>query len=311
MTISIISANFKEKQFPSLGMGQLNIAVIIKLEPDFSEGNVSYNPDGTLNRAETKNTLGPHSAIAAHAAFFGRVMYDAKVSIGTMGPPIADVALQQAQQISDAEELHLYSDRLFAGADTLGTAEVLRVGIQKMQEKMDIVFSGHRASDGETGQTGAQTAWKLGFTFLGNVISYSVDLETRMVRAKRLISLQGFPNVIEEVEAPLPVFISIDPNYKSSYDTVSQRLTFQKYQKEATKRADNYKDYFKIFNAKELGVDETLVGLPGSPTIVYKVERVPKSTATRSAEVVDGSDPEQIRKVVAKMKEALEAMVIK
>jgi electron transfer flavoprotein beta subunit len=238
-------------------------------------------------------------------------MYDAKISIGTMGPPIADVALQQAQQISDAEELHLYSDRLFAGADTLGTAEVLRVGIQKMQEKMDIVFSGHRASDGETGQTGAQTAWKLGFTFLGNVISYSVNLETRMVRAKRLISLQGFPNVIEEVEAPLPVFISIDPNYKSSYDTVSQRLTFQKYQKEATKRADNYKDYFKIFNAKELGVDETLVGLPGSPTIVYKVERVPKSTATRSAEVVDGSDPEQIRKVVAKMKEALEAMVIK
>ena len=292
-------------------MGKINIAVIIKLEPDFSEGNVSYNPDGTLNRAETKNTLGPHSAIAAHAAFFGKVMYDAKVSIGTMGPPIADLALRQAQQISNAEELHLYSDRLFAGADTLGTAEVLRVGIGKMQEKMDIVFSGHRASDGETGQTGAQTAWKLGFTFLGNVISYNVNMETRMVRVKRLINLQGFPSIIEEVEAPLPVFISIDPTYKSSYNTVSQRLTFQKYQKEAKQRADNYKDYFKIFNAKELGVDETLVGLPGSPTIVYKVERVPKSTATRSAEVIDGSEPEQIRKVVTKMKEALAAMVIK
>ena len=292
-------------------MSQLNIAVIIKLEPDFSEGNVSYNPDGTLNRAETKNTLGPHSGIAAHAAFFSKVMYDAKISIGTMGPPIADLALQQAQQISDAEELHLYSDRLFAGADTLGTAEVLRVGIGKMKEKMDIVFSGHRASDGETGQTGAQTAWKLGFTFLGNVISYKINMETRMVTAKRLISLQGSSNVIEEIEAPLPVFISIDPTYKSNYNTISQRLAFQKYKKEATERANNYKDYFKIFNAKELGVDETLVGLPGSPTIVYKVERVPKSTATRSAEVVDGSDPEQIRKVVAKMKEALEAMVIK
>ena len=33
--------------------------------------------------------------------------------------------------------------------------------------KIDIVFSGHRASDGETGQTGPQTAWKLGYTFLG------------------------------------------------------------------------------------------------------------------------------------------------
>jgi len=39
-------------------MGNLNITVIIKLEPDFSEGNVSYNPDGTLNRAETKKYFG-------------------------------------------------------------------------------------------------------------------------------------------------------------------------------------------------------------------------------------------------------------
>ena len=44
---------------------------------------------------------------------------------------------------------------------------------------------------------------------------------------------------------------------------------------------------------------------------MYKVERVPKSTATRQAEVIDGADPEQIRIVVSKMKEALAAMVIK
>ncbi|MEJ2260102.1 MAG: hypothetical protein P8X83_00355 [Nitrosopumilaceae archaeon] len=225
----------------------LNVGIIIKLEPDFSEGNVSYNPDGTLNRAETKNTLGPHSAIAAQAAFYARVMYDAKISIGTMGPPIADLALKQAQEISDAEELHLYSDKIFAGADTLGTAEVLRVGIGKMQGEMDIVFAGHRASDGETGQTGPQTAWKLGFTFLGNVTSYSVDLESRTIRAKRLVSLQGAPNVIEEVEAPLPVFISIDPTFKSTYDTVSQRLSFQKYQKEGKERAKNFKKNISKF----------------------------------------------------------------
>ena len=40
-------------------MVSLNIAVIIKLEPDFSEGNVSYNSDGTLNRAETKSISVP------------------------------------------------------------------------------------------------------------------------------------------------------------------------------------------------------------------------------------------------------------
>jgi len=292
-------------------MEPLKVAIIVKLEPDFSEGSVSYNPDGTLNRAETKNTLGPHSAIAADAAFFAKVLYGAKISVGTMGPPFAELALQLALQICDAEELHLYSDRRFSAACTLATAEALRAGIEKMDGKMDIVFSGHRASDGETGQTGPQTAWKLGYTFLGNVISYEVDLSKRIVRAKRLVSLQGVDDIIEHVEAPLPVFIAIDPSFKADYNTISQRLSIQKYQKEARIRAANYKKYLKVFNVEELGVDPTLIGLPGSPTIVYQVERVPKSTATRQVEIIDGSNPEEIKKVIGKMKKALTAMVIK
>jgi electron transfer flavoprotein beta subunit len=290
----------------------LNVAVIVKLEPDFSEGNVSYNADGTLNRAETKSILGPHSAIASNAAFYAKVKYGARVAVGTMGPPIAESALQQAQLLSDADELHLYSDRIFAGADTLATAEVLRAGISKVEGgKVDVVFSGHRASDGETGQTGPQTAWKLGYTFLGNVVDYNVDLESRLVRAKRLISLQGFYDIIEEVEAPLPVFISTDPSYKAFFNTVSQRLAFEKYQKEAKLRAENYKQFLKVLNTQQLGIDPKLVGLPGSPTIVYKVERIPKAKASRKAEVIDGANREQIARVVSNMYEALGGMVIK
>jgi len=291
----------------------LNVAVIVKLEPDFSEGNVSYNADGTLNRAETKSILGPHSAIASRAAFYAKVKYDAYVSVGTMGPPIADFALQQAQAICDADELHLYSDRIFAGADTLATAEVLKTGISKMEngKKMDIVFSGHRASDGETGQTGPQTAWKLGYTFLGNVIDYEVDIERRVVIAKRLITLQGFYDIIEEVEAQLPVFITIDPTYKAFFRTISQRLAFVKHMKEATNRAQDYKRYLKIFNAQQLEVDMKLVGLPGSPTIVYKVEKIPKAKASRKAEIIDGSDSEQILKVVTRIRDVLGGMIIR
>lgn len=290
----------------------LNVAVIIKLEPDFSEGNVSYNADGTLNRAETKSILGPHSAIASNAAFYAKVKYGARVAVGTMGPPIAESALQQAQLLCDADELHLYSDRIFAGADTLATAEVLKAGISKVEGgNVDIVFSGHRASDGETGQTGPQTAWKLGYTFLGNVIDYNVDLESRLVRAKRLITLQGFYDIIEEVEAPLPVFVSIDPSYKAFFNTVSQRLAFEKYQKEAKFRAENYKQFLKVLNTQQLGIDPKLVGLPGSPTIVYKVERIPKAKASRKAEVIDGANRDQIARVVSNMYEALGGMVIK
>lgn len=296
----------------SMPGNNLNAAVIVKLEPDFSEGNVSYNADGTLNRAETKSILGPHSAVASSAAFYAKVRYGARIAVTTMGPPIADVALLQAQVLCDADELHLYSDRIFAGADTLATAEVLRNGIAKVEGgQVDLVFSGHRASDGETGQTGPQTAWKLGFTFLGNVIDYDIDVHNRMVRAKRLISLQGFYDVIEEVEAPLPVFIAIDPSYKASFNTVSQRLAFEKYQKEGKVRSQDYRRYLKVFNAEQLGADPKLVGLPGSPTIVYKVERIPKAKASRKAEVIDGSSREDLRKAAAKMYEILGGMVIK
>jgi electron transfer flavoprotein beta subunit len=290
---------------------QLNIAVLVKLEPDFSEGSVSYNSDGTLNRAETKSILGPHSAIASAAAFYAKVKYGAVISIATMGPPIADSALQWAQLISDAESLHLYSDRIFSGADTLATAEVLKTGIKKMEDAgtMDIVFSGHRASDGETGQTGPQTAWKLGYTFLGNVISYNIDIKKRILIAKRLITLQGTPDVIEEIEAPLPVFITVDPSYKSVFNTVSLRLASVKYQKEAEQRAQNYKNYLKIFNAQQLGVDPKFVGLPGSPTIVYKVERIPKARANRRAEVIDGSDRQQLRRAAEKIHEIVGRVV--
>jgi len=295
-------------------MVSLGVAVIVKLEPDFSEGNVSYNSDGTLNRAETKNILGPHSAIASRAAFYAKVNYGAEVSIATMGPPIADYALQQAQLISNADNLYLYSDRIFAGADTLATAEVLKSGIKVMQDqgkKVDIVFSGHRASDGETGQTGPQTAWKLGYTLLGNVISYDVDTENSRIRVKRFISLQGFYDVIEEVEASLPVFISVDPSYKSDYNTITQRLAIMKNRKEAYKKSQEFKKYLQVLNAQQLGVDAKFVGLPGSPTIVYKVEKIPKAKPTRRASLVNGSDPNQIRELVMKMNQVLSGMVIK
>jgi electron transfer flavoprotein beta subunit len=281
----------------------LNVAVIIKLEPDFSEGNVSYNSDGTLNRAETKNVLGPHSAIACNAAFYCKVKYGAHVSIGTMGPPIAESALKQAQMLSDAEELNLYSDRLFAGADTLATAEVLKNGIEKMfgGNKIDIVFSGHRASDGETGQTGPQTAWKLGYTFLGNVIDFDIDLDRRVVFAKRLISLQGMDTIIEEIESPLPVFITIDPSYRSNFNSISQRLSANTFGKEANKHSEDYRQYLKIFDSKNLELDPKLVGLPGSPTIVYKVEKIPRAKTSRKAEIVIPSNPNNLAPVIEKI----------
>jgi electron transfer flavoprotein beta subunit len=181
--------------------------------------------------------------------------------------------------------------------------EVLKNGVEKMfgADKMDIVFSGHRASDGETGQTGPQTAWKLGYTFLGNVMDFDIDLDRKVVVAKRLISLQGMDTIIEEIESPLPVFITIDPSYKSAFSTVSQRLGANKYNKKARIKSENYAQFLKTYDSQKLGLDPKLVGLPGSPTIVYRVEKIPRAKTNRKTVIIDPSNPDNLTPVVTKI----------
>jgi electron transfer flavoprotein beta subunit len=196
---------------------------------------------------------------------------------------------------------------LFAGADTLATAEVLKNGVENMfgGNKIDIVFSGHRASDGETGQTGPQTAWKLGYTFFGNVIDFDIDLDRKVAIAKRLISLQGMDNIIEETESPLPVFITIDPTYRPIFNTVSQRLAANKLSKEGKKHSEEYGQILRIFDSKKLNLDAKRVGLPGSPTIVYRVERIPRAKTNRKTEFIDPSNPNNLTPVTTKIIQVL------
>jgi electron transfer flavoprotein beta subunit len=170
---------------------------------------------------------------------------------------------------------------------------------------IDLVISGHRAVDGETGQTGPQVAWKLGFNFFGNVIRYSIDVDNKMLHATRLIEIQGLYNILEEIECPLPALIAIDPSYKEHYTTVSQRLKYVRLQRNAMKKVENYKQYLKVWTAKDLNVEMKNVGLPGSPTIVYKVEKVPRAKASRHTKVIDISKDNELNDLGKKLVEML------
>ena len=122
-----------------------------------------------------------------------------------------------------------------------------------------------------------------------------------MVIAKRVISLQGMDIIVEEIESPLPVFITIDPSYRSIFNTVSQRLTANNYRKEARKRTEDTGQYLKILDGKKLELDPKLVGLPGSPTIVYRVEKIPRAKTNRKAEIVDPSNVNKLAPVIEKI----------
>ena len=107
--------------------------------------------------------------------------------------------------------------------------------------------------------------------------------------------------IIEELESPLPVFITIDPSYRSNFNTVSQRLVANNLRKEGTKQSKDYKQFLKVFDSKKLELDPKRVGLPGSPTIVYRVEKIPRAKTNRKTEFIDPSNPNNITPVTTKI----------
>jgi electron transfer flavoprotein beta subunit len=261
--------------------------VLVKGVPDFREGKVKFKEDNTLDRGSTPTVLNPNDHLALDAALETKVKHGGEIHILTMGPPNYKVICQQAMEMA-GERAYLCSDIKLGGADTLATAETLAAGIKKIGN-VDIVFFGFKSADGETGQTGPQTAWKLGWPIVTHVTRLEVYPEEGRVIAERFAY-----DEIEEVEAPLPCVIVTDPNFTPTYRQASHRLTLGDERAAAPARAKEIDNRFETWNAAALAVDEGKVGLRGSPTIVRMVEPIPVPPKERTAKVLDGAKAEDI-----------------
>jgi electron transfer flavoprotein beta subunit len=57
----------------------------------------------------------------------------------------------------------------------------------------------------------------------------------------------------------------------------------------------------RVFDSKKLDLDPKRVGLPGSPTIVYRVEKIPRAKTNRKTEVINPSNPNNLTPLIAKI----------
>jgi len=277
--------------------------VLTKGVPDFREGQVSFDEEGHLERGETPTVMNPNDEFALAAALQTRVRNGGTVGVMSMGPPGYEDVLREAMETVYADELFLLSDREMAAADTWATAITLATGIEKLAETErgapDLVFSGFKTADGETGHTGLQTAWCLDRPTITHVIAMEVDEDERRVRAKRLV--EGDVEEIETVEAPLPAVIVADPEFEPSYRRAEHRLTLKDLQEETAERAENYEDHLTTWSQQELNLDPDYIGLDGSPTIVESVDPIPKAPAEREATMIDPAEPDQLGAVLETM----------
>jgi len=136
----------------------MKIVVCVKQVPDTNE--VKIDPKtGTLIRDGVPSIINPDDKNALEGALQLKDTYGGHVTVITMGPPQAKVALEEALAMG-ADEAILVTDRAFAGADTLATSHALAAAIKNLD--YDIIFAGRQAIDGDTAQVGPEIAEHLG-----------------------------------------------------------------------------------------------------------------------------------------------------
>lgn len=226
----------------------MKIVVCIKQVPDTTE--VRLDPKtGTLIREGVPSIINPDDKAGLEAALRLKDEMGAHITVVSMGPPQADLALREALAMG-ADEAVLLTDRAFGGADTWATSTTIAAAIRNLE--YDLIITGRQAIDGDTAQVGPQIAEHLG---LPN-ISYAEDIK---IEGDYIIVKRQYEDRYHTIKAKLPILITAlaelnEPRY------MTPGGIFDAF------RVKNP----KVWNLKDITVDIENIGLKGSPTKVKK-----------------------------------------
>jgi electron transfer flavoprotein beta subunit len=226
------------------------IAVLIKQVP--ATENVRIDPEtGVMIREGLAVEVNPLDLHAIEEAVrFKERFPGGHVTAVTMGPPSAAKAARYAIAMGCDDGVAV-TDRAFAGSDTLATATVLAEAIRKLGP-FDLILTGERATDGETGQVGPSVGSLLGVS----VVTYVSRLE---VQNEKLAVRRAVEGGHENLVSPMPALAVVVKEINvPRFCTLSGKIR--------GKKAD-----IRTLSAADLGLSKESVGLTGSPTKVVKV----------------------------------------
>jgi len=258
----------------------MNIVVCLKQVPGTTE--VKIDPQtNTLIRQGIENIINPFDTYAIEEGVRLKEKHGGKITVITMGPSQAEAALREAISLG-ADEAVLLSDRAFAGADTWATAYTLSCAIKKL-EKFDIIICGRQTIDGDTGQVGPELAEMLDIPFVAYVGQIE-EIKDGYLRVRRMVE-EGH----EVIETTLPAVITV------AKEINVPRLPSLRGIMKSKSAA------IQTWGIRELGVDQSMVGLSGSSTQVIKVffpQRV------HQAEMLEGDLEKQVDTLIDRLRNA-------
>lgn len=173
----------------------------IKQVPDTTQ--VQIDPvTNTLIRDGIPFIINPYDTHALEESLRLKDQYGATVVVLTMGPPNAEAALRKALALG-VDRAILLSDRVFGGADTLATSNVLTAAIRKLAEEDEVgfVLCGKQTIDGDTAQVGPGIATRMEMEQLTLVDR----VENVDFNAKKQLYAESLRGVTKELRANSPL----------------------------------------------------------------------------------------------------------
>ena len=229
----------------------VEMVVCIKQVPMVSE--LPWDPKtGTLKRDLAEGMMNPACRAALEAALRIREAEGGRITVITMGPPMAEEVLREAIALG-ADRGILLTDRRMAGGDTLATSYTLARAIEKTSPSFDLVLCGFSTSDSETAQVGPQLAEELSIP--GAAYVDEIVVAGRTATLRRIAD-----NFLETLEMPLPGLIAVTTG---SYTPRHVPL--------AGLQAAFSAARIETFDAKALGLDAGKIGATGSATRILNV----------------------------------------
>ena len=256
----------------------MNIVVCIKQVPDTTE--VKLDPKtGTLIRDGVPSIINPDDKAGLEAALRIKDKNGSHVTVLTMGPPQADLALREALAMG-ADRAILLTDRAFAGADTWATSSALAGALKKMD--YDLIIAGRQAIDGVTAQVGPQIAEHLNLPS----VTYVEEIEAY---DKSIVVKRAFEDGYQMIKVQTPCLITALKELNDSRYMNVQGI-FEAFEG----------DKVEIWSVNDIEVDPDNLGLKGSPT---KVKKSFTKGAKTAGKVFDVTPQEAAQIIVDKLQE--------
>ena len=283
------------------------IVVLAKQVPDtHNVGKDAMKEDGTINRAALPAIFNPDDLKALEMALACKDalkdIMPVKVTIITMGPPRAAEIVRESM-FRGADNGIVISDKRFAGSDTLATSYALSAAVKKLG-KVDLVFSGRQAIDGDTAQVGPQVAEKLELA----QITYAEELVS--VSENEIVIKRRLDRGVETVKTSFPVLITVHGNAKDCRPRHAKRVIMYKNASTESEGlqpiANSQRPMVKIeeWNADDINPDFSRLGMSGSPTKVKSIENV--VLTSKENKIINNSESE----INELMKELVTAHII-